>query len=82
MYAFCSRIGRVLAVQEAEMFEDLRNVSTEPEALEEPQTSLVERLPLFVNLKPRERFVIALLLFLNVAVLGCACLLVFERIVP
>lgn len=64
------------------MFEDLRNVSTEPETFEEPQASLVERLPLFANLKPRERFVIALLLFLNVAVLGCACLLVFDRIVP
>jgi len=65
------------------MFDDLRNVpATEPETFEEPQSSLVERLPLFANLKPRERLVIALLLFLNVAVLGCACLLVFDRIVP
>ena len=63
------------------MFEDLRNVS-EPESYEEPAESLVERLPFFSKLKPRERFVLALLLFMNVAVLGCGCLLAFDRIVP
>lgn len=34
----------------------------------------------FLGLTPMQRFVLALMLFLNVVVLGCAALVVFERI--
>ena len=65
------------------MFEDLRNVPMESEPIaDEARASLVERLPLFSQLKPQQRFILALLLFMNVAVLGCGCLLAFERMVP
>jgi hypothetical protein len=37
--------------------------------------SLMDRMPLFKDLKPRERFMIALILFIDVAVLGFGCLL-------
>jgi len=63
------------------MFEDLRHVEAEPEAYEVVRPSLVERLPVFSQLKPRQRFVLALLLFMNVAVLGCGCLLAFDRLI-
>ncbi len=63
------------------MFDDLRSAEIEPEAYDEPRPSLVERLPVFAQLKPRQRFVLALLLFLNVAVLGCGCLLAFDRLI-
>ena len=32
--------------------------------------SLMDRMPLFRDLKPRERFIVALFLFLDVAILG------------
>lgn len=63
------------------MYDDLRNAEIEPEAYEDMQPSLVERLPVFSQLKPRQRFVLALLLFLNVAVLGCGCLIAFDRLI-
>jgi hypothetical protein len=34
----------------------------------------------FLGLTPQQRFVLALMLFLNVTVLGCFALLAFERI--
>ena len=65
------------------MFDDLRNAPLEPELIaDESRPSLVERLPLFSLLKPQQRFILALLFFMNVAVLGCGCLLAFERVVP
>ena len=64
------------------MFEDLRNAPVEPEAEDEAPPSLVERLPLFKQLKPQQRFILALLLFMNVAVLGCGCLLAFGAVAP
>ena len=62
-------------------FDDLRQQSI---AVQEQQysaegQSLMDRMPLFKDLKPRERFVIALLIFINVAILGFGCLLVTER---
>jgi len=63
------------------MFDDLRNVASEPEPIESAPPSLAERLPLFSQLKPQQRFILALLLFLNVAVLGCGCLLAFDRLI-
>ncbi len=64
------------------MFEDLRNAAPESEPVIETKPSWVERLPVFKQLKPQQRFILALLLFMNVAVLGCGCLLAFEKIVP
>jgi hypothetical protein len=66
------------------MFDDLRSATpVEPEpADDKSRPSLVERLPIFSRLKPQQRLVLALLLFMNVAVLGCGCLLAFEKIVP
>ncbi|HLF25565.1 MAG TPA: hypothetical protein VJG32_04465 [Anaerolineae bacterium] len=63
------------------MYDDLRNAALEPEAAEEWRPSLVERLPLFSHLKPQQRFILALLLFLNVAVLGCGCLIAFDKLI-
>lgn len=65
-------------------FDDLRQQSL---AVQEQQVtaespSLMDRMPLFKDLKPRERFVIALLIFFNVFVLGFGCLLVTERMMP
>lgn len=62
-------------------FDDLRQQSI---AVQEQQYSaesqaLMDRMPLFKDLKPRERFVIALLIFINVAILGFGCLLVTEK---
>jgi len=62
------------------MFDDLRNAPAEPEPYEQARPSLVERLPLFSQLTPQQRFVLALLLFLNVGVLGCGCLFAFDRL--
>ncbi len=58
-------------------FDDLRQQSIamqEQHYTAEPQ-SLMDRMPLFKDLKPRERFMIALILFIDVAVLGFGCLL-------
>ena len=64
------------------MFEDLRNAPMEPEVEDTAPPSLVERLPLFRQLRPPQRFILALLLFMNVAVLGCGCLLAFGALAP
>jgi len=64
--------------------DDLRQQSIavqEEQATAEPR-SLMDRMPLFKDLKPRERFVVALLIFMDVAVLGFGCLLVTERMMP
>ena len=64
------------------MYDDLRKAEADPNvSYEDAAPSLVERLPVFSVLKPRQRFVLALLLFLNVTVLGCGCLLAFDRLI-
>ena len=64
------------------MLDDLRKAEVDPNArYEEESPSLVERLPVFSALKPQQRFVLALLLFMNVTVLGCGCLLAFDRLI-
>jgi len=64
------------------MYDDLRKAEVDPDAhYEDASPSLVERLPVFSALKPQQRFVLALLLFLNVTVLGCGCLLAFDRLI-
>ncbi len=44
--------------------------------------SLMDRMPLLKDLKPRERFVVALFLFLDVTILGFGCLLAAGRMMP
>ena len=64
------------------MLDDLRKAEVDPNArYEEVSPSLVERLPVFSMLTPQQRFVLALLLFMNVTVLGCGCLLAFDRLI-
>lgn len=65
-------------------FDDLRQQSIavqEEQYTAEPQ-SLMERMPLFKDLKPQERFAIALLIFMDVAILGFGCLLVTDKMMP
>ncbi len=65
-------------------FDDLRQHSL---AVQEQQNaaapqSLMDRMPLFKDLKPRERFIIALFIFLDVTILGFGCLLASGRMMP
>jgi hypothetical protein len=67
------------------MFDDLRQQSNS--AVPEPEEdivheSLIERMPLFKQLAPQQRLLIALLLFFNVVVLGCGCLLAAGKMMP
>lgn len=65
-------------------FDDLRQQSIamqEQQAAAEPQ-SLMDRMPLFKDLKPMERFLVALFIFLDVAVLGFGLLLVTDKMMP
>jgi hypothetical protein len=77
------------------MFDNLRQQSQQPEdqvsaagssadrAFQASQTSsgAPPLLQAVLNLTPMQRFVLALMLFLNVTVLGCFALLAFERVV-
>ena len=64
-------------------FDDLRQQSI---AVQEQQSaapqSLMDRMPLFKDLKPRERFIVALFIFLDVTVLGFGCLLASGKMMP
>lgn len=51
--------------------------SVAPPPVEEPRRISV---PIISQLTPFQRFVLALMLFLNVSVLGCLCLMVTEKI--
>ncbi|HZY43570.1 MAG TPA: hypothetical protein VFF70_02375 [Anaerolineae bacterium] len=66
------------------MFDDLRQQSAAPTEEEDEMLheSLIERMPIFKQLTPQQRFFIALLLLFNVVVLGCGCLLASGRVVP
>ena len=64
--------------------DDLRQHSLaaqEQQVAAAPQ-SLMDRMPLFRDLKPRERFIVALFLFLDVAILGFGCLLASGKMMP
>ena len=65
------------------MFDDLRQSSAaleeEEDVVREP---LIERMPLFRQMTPQQRFLIALLLFFNVTVLGFGCLLATGAMMP
>ena len=64
------------------MFDDLRERATaEYEEIEPEPTSPLAGLSRFVDgLTAQQRFVIAVILLLNVSVIGCRCLFAFERI--
>jgi hypothetical protein len=65
-------------------FDDLRQQSLaaqEQQSTAAPQ-SLMDRMPLFKDLKPRERFIIALFIFLDVTILGFGCLLASGQMMP
>ena len=61
------------------MFEDLRERATaELEEIEpEPSRPLAD---LLESLTAQQRFVLSLMLLLNVIVIGCMCLVAFEKI--
>jgi hypothetical protein len=65
-------------------FDDLRqqSIAVQEQHYTAESQSLMDRMPLFKDLKPRERFVVALFLFIDVAVFGCAILLVAEKMMP
>lgn len=71
------------------MFDNLRQQAAGSSPFDEPEDEAaaaemaqVESAPrgYFLGLTPAQRFVLALMLFLNVAVLGCFCLLATEKI--
>lgn len=65
-------------------FDDLRqqSIAVQEQHYATESQSLMDRMPLFKDLKPRERFLVALFIFMDVAVLGFGCLLVFEKMMP
>lgn len=61
------------------MFDNLRQQSLESAEDTPTTTSTSEGKP-FLGLTPPQRFVLALMLFLNVTVLGCFALIAFDKI--
>jgi len=64
------------------MLDELREQALEVDLEEEdrqPRGGLARTLQ---GLAPWQRFVLALLLFLDVALLGCMCLVMTQRVVP
>jgi hypothetical protein len=61
------------------MFDDLRERAIAD--FEEPEPETTSPLAgLLAGLNPQERFILALMLLLTVIVIGCMCLVAFERI--
>jgi hypothetical protein len=65
-------------------FDDLRqqSIAVQEQHISAAPPSLIERMPLFKDLQPQQRFAVALLIFFNVVVLGFGCLLVTDKIMP
>ena len=59
-----------------------QSMAAQEQQAEPEQLSLLDRTPLFKDLKPRERFLIALMIFFNVVILGFGCMLVADRMMP
>jgi hypothetical protein len=67
------------------MLDDLRDQSffDEEEVEEEPRRlQLAGLASVLSNLAPWQRFVLSLFLFLDVALMGCMCLLMAGKVVP
>ena len=62
------------------MFDNLRQQSLENAEEETPIVEPVKVRRPFLGLTPPQRFVLALMLFLNIFILGCFALLAFEKI--
>ncbi len=65
-------------------FDDLRqqSIAMQEQHYTAESQSLMDRMPLFKDMKPRERFLIALILFIDIAVLGFGCLLAAGAMMP
>lgn len=61
-------------------YDELRRSSAMAEEREESLETKGSARGAFKSLSPQQRFFLALMLFLNVAVLGCLCLLATNRI--
>ena len=66
------------------MFDDLRQSSAAVQEEEEElaRRPLIERMPLFKDLTPQQRLLVALLIFFNVVILGFGCLLATGAMMP
>lgn len=66
------------------MFDDLRQSSAAVQEEEEElaHRPLMDRMPVFKDLAPQQRFLVALLIFFNVVVLGFGCLLATGAMMP
>jgi hypothetical protein len=67
------------------MFDDLRQSSAAAVREEEEELAprpLMERMPVFKDLAPQQRFLVALLILFNVVVLGFGCLLAAGAMMP
>jgi len=62
------------------LLDDLREQATDLGEIERPPSTGLGGM--LLGLAPWQRFVLALLLFLNVALLGCMCLVMAGRVVP
>ena len=65
-------------------FDDLRqqSLAVQEQHYADASPSLMDRMPLFKDLKPQERFIIALFIFIDVTVLGFGCLLASGAMMP
>jgi hypothetical protein len=68
-------------LQEATMFDDLRErAAAEYEEIEPESNSLSTLTGLLEGLTAQQRFLLSLMLFLNVVIIGCMCLIALGRI--
>ena len=63
------------------MFDNLRQQLTADQTGESPALTPRRRSATILGLTPSQLFILALMLFLNVSVLGCFALVAFEKIV-
>jgi hypothetical protein len=61
------------------MVEDLREQMVQEEELEPEEESIAQE---FLNLRPWQRLILALLLFFDVALCGCMGLVMMGRVLP
>ena len=66
------------------MLDDLREQAMMQEDIEEPprRARLAGLAGVLMGLAPWQRFVLSLFLFLDVALMGCMCLLMAGKVVP
>jgi hypothetical protein len=62
------------------MFDDLRERATAEYEDYEPEETSSPLANLLAGIDPQQRFILSLMLLLNVIVIGCMCLVAFGRI--